>query len=514
MSKPLTEKKYNEIHNFIRKNIGDKPATKFAKAYQEGRATDWLKNAWPKLEEYEAWTLKYSNVNDLTKSKEDQLKDIYNKNPNFSAISDARMKTILAGNDVTKQEIKDYYDFRAEQKKLVDKINKERYAKVNEEYTKANRAKDDSYFNSALANEYAREQYLKGNKTAAYINEGLGKAAAAIDFAPAPFSLVAPAIRLGQNIYSDQPVSKLSTIADFGGAFIPDIAEKPAKMGWQYLKQGKLRNLFDSKTMKQIENRIKAADNQVAENAAKDLQLMKDVNLDNLTDTELYKLYNNVTTPEFKKSIEDYWKARAKRTEADYISEMPTEIANKAEGLTGAERAHELKKADVAAGMAKAERDAADEALTYAERRAEYLAKVKEPELQLKSGKLPQEEPLFVNGDFNSYYRNAPLNTISDYVESQIEPSKVNDAPYQILKLGGTKAARSGIGGRLGQWDMFNPEPKDNRESNVNAVIRMFSDSWNLINKPEGYDTEPIIREAYDKWKASLPKYEYKSWRE
>lgn len=493
MSKPITEKKYNEIHNFIRKNIGEKPASKFAKAYQEGRATDWIKKAWPKLEEYEAWTLKYSNIDDLTKSKEDQLKDIYNKNPDLNSISEARMKTILEGNDITKKEIKDYYDYRAEQRKLVNEINKERYANVNKEYTQANKAKDNSYFNSPFANEYAREQYLKGNKTAAYVNEGLGKVAAATDFAPFPFSIAAPLIRLGQNIYSDQPVSKLSTAADFGGAFIPDIAEKPAKMGWQYLKQGKLGKLFETKRMKQIENRIKAADNQAAENATKDLQLMKDINLDNLTDTELYKLYNNVTTPEFKKSIEDYWKAKRSVDEARQFAEMPNGIAE---------------------AIAERELPAAEQALITAERKADYLAKVKEPELQLKSGRLPQEEPLFVNGDFNTYYRNAPLSTISDYVESQVEPSKVNDALYQLLRLGGTKAARSGIGGRLGQWDTFNTEPKDNRESNVNAVIRMYSDSWDLINKPEGYDTEPIIREAYDKWKASLPKYEYKSWRE
>ena len=327
----------------------------------------------------------------------------------------------------------------------------------------------------------------------AKINEVAGKAAAASDFLPLPLSLGGPLIRTAQKWAADKDIGTPGTAADFAGAIIPDIAEKPAKMGWQYLKQGKFSKFFDSKRMKQIENRIKAADNQVAENAAKDLQLMKDVNLDNLTDTELYKLYNNVTTPEFKKSIEDYWKARASRTEAGQFAEMPNGIAE-----------------------AIAERDipAAEQALANAERRTEYLAKVKEPELQLKSGKLPQEEPLFVNGDFNSYYRNAPLSTISDYVESQIEPSKFNDALYQLLRLGGTKAARSGIGGRWGQWDAFNTEPKDNRESNVNDVIRMFSDSWDLINKPEGYDTEPIIREAYDKWKASLPQYEYKSWRE
>lgn len=494
MSKPLTEKKYNEIHNFIRKNIGDKPAAKFAKAYQEGRATDWLKNAWPKLEEYEAWTLKYSNVNDLTKSKEDQLKDIYNKNPNFSAISDARMKTILAGNDVTKQEIKDYYDFRAEQKKLVDKINKERYAKVNEEYTQANRAKDDSYFNTPLANEYAREHYLKGHPIQAKINEVAGKAAVASDFLPLPLSLGGPLIRTAQKWAADKDVGTPGTAADFAGAIIPDIAEKPAKMGWQYLKQGKFGKFFDSKRMKQIENRIKAADNQVVENAAKDLQLMKDIDLTKMSDDEIYKLYNSVNTPEIKKSIEDYWKANAKVRDAVEMGQIPDN--------------------PVAAAIAERELAKAEEEAFNASRQADYVSKVKEPELQLKARQLPKEQPLFNDGRFNPYYRNAPLNTISDYVESQIEPSKVNDALYQLLRLGGTKAARSGIGGRWGQWDAFNTEPKDNRESNVNDVIRMFSDSWDLINKPEGYDTEPIIREAYDKWKASLPKYEYKSWRE
>ena len=99
--KPITEKKFNEVYNFINKNIGPVPAKKFRKAYNEGRAVEWLKEAWPKLEEYEAWTLKYNTVDDLTKTKDDQLKAIYNSNPDLSKISSARMKTILANNDVT-----------------------------------------------------------------------------------------------------------------------------------------------------------------------------------------------------------------------------------------------------------------------------------------------------------------------------------------------------------------------------------------------------------------------------
>lgn len=512
MSKPITEKKYNEIHNFIRKNIGEKPAAGFDAAYKQGKAIEWITKFWPKLETYEAWTLKYSNVNDLTKSKESQLKDIYNKNPDFSAISEARMKTILAGNDVTKKELKDYYDFRNAQKAQVDEFNKKRYAEVSDEYTKANRAKEGGYFNSPLANEYAREQYLKGNKIAAYINEGLGKAAAATDFAPFPFSLAAPAIRLGQNIYSDQPVNKLSTAADFAGSFIPDIAEKPAKMGWQYLKQGKFGKLFDSKRAKQIENRINKSDNQVAEQAAKDIDLTANVNLDDLTNDQVIELYRNVKTPEIKKAIGDYWNARGSREYAKSYDEMATELANSAETMGKDARTKTLLEADIAKAIA--DKEAAKASMTGTERQFDYIKEYKKPELQVRSGNLPKEEPLMVNGDFNTYYKDVPLKDINEYIETQVEPSKLNDALYQIIKLGGTKAARSGIGGRLGQWDKFETEPKDNIESNINEVIKMYGNSWNLINKPEGYDSDPLIRAAYDKWKASLPKYEYKSWRE
>lgn len=511
MSKPITEKKYNEIHNFIRKNIGEKPAAKFAKAYQEGRAIDWIKSAWPKLETFEPWTLKYSTIDDLTKSKEDQLKDIYNKNPDLKAISDARMKTILEGNDVTTQELKDYYDFRNAQKAQIDAFNKKRYGEISDEYNKAKRAKEDGYFNTPLANEYAREQYLKGNKTAAYINEGVGKLAGASDFAPFPISLIGPIARTGQRIYSDQPLSVSDIALDIGGSFIPDIAEKPAKLAWQSLKQGKLRNIFDSKRMKQIENRIKAADDDAAKWAAEDIKLTSDLNLEDLNYEQITELYNKIKTPEIKKALADYWKARLAKEESRNFNELATEIANKSETMSTAARNKALHEADLAKAIAK--KEAEDVPLTSAERVFDYKVGLKKPELEVKSGHLPKDQPLMTNGDVNTYYKDVPFETVAEYMDRQVEPSKINDMLYNAVKLGGTKSARSLIGGRLGQWDTFNTEPKDNIESNIKEVIKTYGNEWSLNEKPSGYYTEPLIREAYDRWKASLPMYEYNSWR-
>ena len=198
--KPMTEKKFNEVYNFIAKNIDNEAAKKFSKAYHEGRASEWLTKAWPKLEEFESWTLKYNTVDDLTKSKEDQLKTIYKNNPNFSKISTARMKTILANNDVTEAEIRDYYDRREAERKEIDKFNKRRYSEIKTNKAEAERADeyDSNLYNRFLGNEYARKHYIKGNKGQAIANEIAGKAAFASDFAPFPISLAGPTIRAAQ----------------------------------------------------------------------------------------------------------------------------------------------------------------------------------------------------------------------------------------------------------------------------------------------------------------------------
>ena len=68
------------------------------------------------------------------------------------------------------------------------------------------------------------------------------------------------------------------------------------------------------------------------------------------------------------------------------------------------------------------------------------------------------------------------------------------------MTYGGRKAARSGIGGRLGQWNTFNPEPADKSEQLVKDMISMYSNKWSPAEVPPEYHTNPLIRDAYDKW--------------
>ena len=393
----------------------------------------------------------------------------------------------------------------------MEEFNRNRYPEISKEYTEATRANDDSYFNSALANEYARDHYIKGHPNQAVVNEVAGKTAGLLDFLPFPYSLGGSLIRTTQKWADDKDVMTTGTALDFAGSIIPDIAEKPAKFIWNYLKGNKFGKFLESKWGKQIENRIKSTDNVVAEQAAKDLELVKNLDLDALDNTQIIELYSNIKTPEIRSAIEEYWKARGAVEEARTLDDLAAEVANKAESMTGKARNKALIEADLLS--AGAERAAKDEALVTAERKAENIAQMKTPELQVKSGVLPKEQPIMTNGDLNPYYRNVPLKDIDEYMKSQIEPSVVNDFLYNTLKYGGRKMARTTIGMRTGQWDTFDPTPKDNRESNINEVIKMFSNNWSLINKPEGYETDPLIREAYDKWKNSLPMYQYKSWR-
>lgn len=507
----LTDKKFNAVNNFLMKYVDPEAAKSFKDARNKGKEIEWLEANWETLDEYEPWTQTYSSIKDLTMPPEGQMQKIYNSNPDFTKISKARMKTILANNDFTLEQLKDYYDFRNYQKSQMEEFNKKRYPEISKEYTEANRAKDDSRYNSFLANEYAREHYIKGHPVQAAINEVAGKVAAASDFAPFPFSLAGPAIRTTQKLAADKPVLTLSTGLDVAGSIIPDIAERPAKMLWQYLKGSKFGKFLESKWAKQLENRIKAEDNMIAEQAMKDLDKVKGLDLDRLTNTEIIDLYNNIKTPEIRSALEEYWKARGAVEEGRSLEELASTIATKADDMTGAARNKALTEADLI--KAASDKAAKDEALITAERKAEHLAKMKTPELQVKTGNLPTEQPLMRGGDFNPYYKDVPLSDISEYMTSQIEPSKLNDALYNIIKLGGRKMARTTIGGRTGQWDAFDPEPKDNRESNINEVIKMFSNRWSLSSKPEGYDTDPLIREAYDKWKNSLPMYQFNDWR-
>ena len=491
----LSDKKYKEVFNFVDKYVDKDAAKAFDKAYKEGREIEWLNKFWNRLEEYTPWTNTYSSIEDLTATPEKQLEQIYNKNPDYDKISDARMKNILDNNDITEEQLKSYYAYRKAQSDAIAKFNEDRYKDKSNEYEQIERSKDDSYYNSPLANEYAREAYIKGNPNAALAHEIAGKVAGAADFATFPLSLAGPIIRTGQKIASDKDVLTPGLFADFGGAIIPDFAEKPARFVYNYAKSGIERYLpkvGDSKIMKAIEARVNKADAEKSQALAKsDLEVMN-TNLDNLTDKELLDLYDKANNHRLKAQIEEYFKARGQVANAQMIRDSRM-----------------TQSSHPAAIKANNDLNEAYKSLNNAEQEFVKVSAKEQPSTELKAG-ITKTEP-FVDDNLVAYYKDTPLSTLSEYEASKVTPNKTASALYNVMTYGGRKAARSGLGGRLGQWNTFNPEPNDKSEQIIKDVITMYSNKWSPMEVPQEYHTNPLIRDAYDKWYndiANRPFYE------
>lgn len=165
--------------------------------------------------------------------------------------------------------------YEAEESKLARDLSEKK--RLVDEYQ---RSKDDSHFNweigpFQLANEYARKQHIKGNEGKAWANDIAAKLAFASDFAPVPFSVIGPVIRLNQTTWNEpDKVTDPDTWRDFGvdlGTSVLGQAKGAAKAGYEGVKHlaGPIvGRLFNTKLGKNIEKSLGAID---ARAEAKDL---------------------------------------------------------------------------------------------------------------------------------------------------------------------------------------------------------------------------------------------------
>lgn len=488
----LTDKKISNIRNFLQDKVGAKAANGFSKSEDK---LDWLERHWSDLEEYEGWTDEYSSIEDLTMAPEKKMEEIYNKSPDFSKISDAKMKSILKKNDFSEDDLEKYYQFREDQRRAVEEINRQRYEDASKNYGQVTRAKDDSYFNSKVANELARKAHIEGDETKAYIQEALGKTAGAADFAPFPFSLAGPAIRVGQKIYGDEPVEVLPTIFDVGGAIIPDFLEKPAKVGYGMLKSklGKGgRVIENTKFMKDLERSVNADEIEAAQKVAKEeLERLKNINPDNLTEKELLDLHQQTQNPAIKAKLEAIKSARGQKSSAVMVAENP-KVQSSREGRKAASSMNRE----------------ADEALDAAN--ADYIKTVanEEPKIDLRTGD-PTVKPFSEAGDLNPRYKDVSLEDLAQYERSMIEPDWKAKAVKLGLHFGGRGLERNLIQETVPQkYDFM---PKDTRESDIKWLINTYGNSWSPMFAPEEASYDPMVKEAYERW-LNDPNQSYSNW--
>lgn len=480
----------NSIRSDLRIWFGNEWANSFDKSKDKAR---WFRDNQDALLTNDQFVRKY-DIDALQGVDSKAMESIYNRYPDYSKLTENQIKRFESSSNQSRKELKKYYKFREDQKKEVKKINDERYKELETARQESERAKG-GYYNSPVANEYARKMKIKGASDEDVLRqEMVGKTAAFADFLPLPASLIGPALRIWQKDKAGEPIFTTGTATDIAGAVIPDVVEKPAKLAWQYLKRSKFGKILDSKTGKQIENRINAADDVAAKQAANDINLTANTNLDELDYNQLVDLYREVKNPEIKKAIEDYWAARNAKEESRNLGEMATEIANKSETMVPAERKKALIEADI--DKALADKELEKKGLVDAERKFNYAKDFNKPTLEVKSGHLPKEQPLMVNGDLNTYYKDVPLKDVSDYLDKQVEPSKVNDLLYNMLRMGGYKAAHSTLGGH--KWNEIDYKPNYSEDKALNEIISMYSDEWKY-GRPANYN-EPLIKAAYDKW--------------
>lgn len=487
----LTDKKIAKIREVLQ-NIDPEVARMFARSNDK---LGWIERNWNVLEEEGLWTNTFESIDDITMPKDKEMEKVYNrsKNKDFSSISPARLNTILKNADFTEKDLENYFKYRNQQTKEMDEFNRQRYEDAKKNYGQATRANDDSYFNSKVANELARKAYIEGDPTKAKIQEALGKTAGAADFAPLPFSLAGPAIRVGQKIYAGETPEVLSTGLDFAGAVIPDLVEKPAKLGYQILKS-KLGNsgrvIEKTKFMQDLEKQVNKDEVEAARKAADaEIEMLKNVNPDNLTESQLLDLYNKTNNPAIKSKIDAIHKARGQKSQAVQLSEHPVVRSNK----------------DAIRDAAKANSNA-DEAVENANKAYYETVRAEEPAMQLRSGK-PTVPPYSDAGDINPFFGNVNLEDLSKY-QAMISPASNKAKLAAIgLSLGGRKAERS----LFHQDQKYDFVPKDTREADIKWLINTYGKTWSPLVPPEEAAYDPLTAEAYERWLKD-PNMSYENW--
>jgi len=450
IKKQFTDKQINNIRKVLKDKLNDEWAESFDVADDKA---SWLIRNRDVLESVPGWNKAYK-IEDLLKSNKSAMESIYSTYSNINDITPERMTQLSNAYNITKDDLKKYYDMRAEQSKAVQKYNQDRWAEIDKARNEAERAKDKSYYSSPLANEYARKAYIQGDIDKAKWHDAAGKIAGAADFAPFPFSLAGPMIRQYQRydagVEKPSYIPSMETVMDYGSSVIPDLAERPAKLGLNFAK-GALERILnkagDTKLFKQMENIAKAKDAASAAKAAtRDKALIDELaDMNKYSTEELLKFANSTDNPTIKSEIYKFIDARHSG------QTLPTSIDLQMKEL---------------------------------------------PSIELKANK--PEVSVFKNGEVDVRYKPVNASQLAEYQALQDRGGRIANLLETGFNLGARKFARSGIRGDIAPTTWYNYKPDFNEDKAKDEIIKLYGNNWTLNERPDTDD--PLIQAAYDKW--------------
>lgn len=448
--KVFSDKQINSIKRDLQFWLGDEYAISFDRSKDKAK---WFLANQDALLTNDQFVKKY-DIDALISVDTKPMESLYNRYPNFDKLTENQIKRFTNSTDISKDELKKFYDFENKSKARNAKYNEERYKELDKDRQEAERANDSSYYTSPLANEYARKAYIQGDLDKAKWHEAAGKIAGAADFAPFPISLAGPMIRQYQryDIGEEKPsyIPSTETLFDYGSSVIPDIAERPAKLGLRFAKgalEKVLNKAGDTKLFKQLENIAKAKDAERAAKAAvRDKALIDELgDMNKFSTEELLKFANSTDNPTIKNEIYKFIDARHSG------QPLPTSIDLQMKEL---------------------------------------------PSIELKANQA--EVPLFKNGSVDLRYQPVNASQLAEYQALQDRGGRIANLLETGLNLGTRKFARSGIRGDIAPSTWYEYKPDYNKDKAVDEVIKMYSNDWKY-GRPSNYN-EPLIKEAYDKW--------------
>lgn len=221
--------------------------------------------------------------------------------------------------------------------------------KLAEEYKLS---KDDSYFNTMFANDYAKQKYKQGKTGEAIGEDVVAKSALVSDFLPFPFSLYGPVARTTQMAMNDDmSLSKIPLIAlDFGTSLLGPSkgAAKSAISGAKAIAGKNLGKLFETKLGKTLEKSAEAIDARelAVEAATKRKAIMETI--DEVKSKYLNGTLSDKEALDFAKNIENEYPDLAKS-----VREHINALAANRKAATDAEIARSVNAKNAAAKEAK-----------------------------------------------------------------------------------------------------------------------------------------------------------------
>lgn len=476
--KVFSDKQINSIKRDLQLWIGDEAAKSFDASKDKAK---WFQVNQDALLTNDQFIKKY-DIDALISVDTKPMESLYNRYPNFDKLTENQIKRFTNSTDISKDELKKYYDFANNTKERNTKYNEERYKELDKNRQEAERAKeyDDSFYDKYLANEYARKHYIQGHPNQATVNEVAGKAAALADYGPPLFALAGPTIRTAQKWAADEPVLTMGTVADFGGGALGFVGKIPGIKQAIQGTTGKIANLLTrskNPRAQEIANVInKKAIAEEEEMARRELANLKQVgDLDKLTQDELYKLYNSTGDPVLKSNIEKVHKARQELEYAREIHGHPNVAGNNTAANQAADNVL-LKDA----ALEQANNDVTKNMADY------------EAFLQAKSGDI-NFSPY---GDIPSFFKDVPMEVVAEQYARKQKPSFLSKALGEVILGIGRKTAGQTVAHR--NWNEIDYKPDYNEDKAINEIIRLYSNDWKY-GKPSNYN-EPLIKAAYDKW--------------